>query len=61
VYIPAEGRTVVVPLASLAAVRGAGSARTDPAALRSLLIVVDTVNTPAGDRGVLRIHRAGCL
>lgn len=61
VFVPADGRTIVVPLASLAPVEGAGSPHADPAALRSLLFVVDTVNTKAGDRGVLRIHRAGCL
>jgi hypothetical protein len=61
VFVPETGRTIVVPLTSLEPVAGAGSALPDPGALRSLLLVVDTVNTRRGDRGVLRVHRAGCL
>ncbi|MGH9314938.1 MAG: CehA/McbA family metallohydrolase [Vicinamibacterales bacterium] len=61
VFVPAGGRTMVVRFAELAPVAGAGRARPDAAAVRSLLLVVDTLNARAGDRGVLRVHRAGCL
>lgn len=61
VFVPADGRTVNLRLASLDAVKGAQRPRASAASLRSLLVVVDTVNSRAGDRGVLRIHRAGCL
>jgi hypothetical protein len=61
VFVPADGRTVTVRLASLEAVEGAERPRASAASMRSLLVVVDTVNSRAGDRGVLRIHRAGCL
>jgi hypothetical protein len=61
VFVAAGGRTVVVPLASLEPVAGAGRPRPDAGSVRSLLLVIDTVNARPGDRGVLRIHRAGCL
>jgi hypothetical protein len=61
VFVPADGRTVNLRLASLDAVRGAERPRASAASMRALLVVVDTVNARPGDRGVLRIHRAGCL
>jgi hypothetical protein len=60
VFVPAEGRAVVVALADMTAVVGAGRPRPDAGAVRSLLLVVDGVNARPGERGTLRVHRAGC-
>jgi hypothetical protein len=61
VFVPPQPRTVVLPLDALRAVPGAGRAAPLAGAVRSLLLVVDTVNARAGETGVLRVHAAGCL
>jgi predicted metal-dependent phosphoesterase TrpH len=60
IYVPTTPRTVTLPLSELRAVPGASRKTPMPGAVRSVLLVVDTVNARAGEAGVLRVHRAGC-
>lgn len=60
IYVPTTPRTVTLPLGELRAVPGASRKTPMPGAVRSMLLVVDTVNARAGEAGVLRVHRAGC-
>jgi hypothetical protein len=61
IYVPVQPRTVVLPLKGLRAAAGAGREAPNSSAMRSVLLVVDPVNARAGEGGVVRVHRAGCV
>jgi hypothetical protein len=61
VFVDRQPEPVTLKFADLKPAPAAGRAHPDAAAIRTLLVVIDLVNARPGDRGSLRIHRAGCF
>jgi hypothetical protein len=61
VFVDREAQAVTLTFADLRPAPAAGRPQPDAVAIRTLMVVIDLVNARPGDRGSLRIHRAGCF
>jgi hypothetical protein len=61
VFVDRQAEAVTLKLADLRPAPAAGRAHPEAAAIRTLMVVIDLVNARPGDRGSLRVHRAGCF